>query len=353
MTSEAEGDSPEKRAQISPNTRRAYEAALRGFEGSGRPETDAGVAAYLGELYDHGRSAAVAAMVVAALRFRAKLHGRPSPVGAAAERALAGFRRIASERGYGKVAGISWEQADRVAAMAEHSGGLPGLRDAAIIAVASDALLRVSEISALYVDDVGLEEQTVLIWSSKTDQEGAVQFLGEPTVARVRAWLLGSGLTQGPLFRAVLKGNPVADGTPDGEEHPPHHHPPRPGRRGGWPHQRTQPARGQRAEPGERRRHPGRDTGSRTLVLTRHAGALRAGGAGGTGSRGEAPLRLVTKRRNGGFVGRFVHPIAYRQLPAGMRGSFNETACSLITGCGRRILSEIGNNELLQMKSTR
>ena len=212
MTSEAEGDSPEKRAQISPNTRRAYEAALRGFEGSGRPETDAGVAAYLGELYDHGRSAAVAAMVVAALRFRAKLHGRPSPVGAAAERALAGFRRIASERGYGKVAGISWEQADRVAAMAEHSGGLPGLRDAAIIAVASDALLRVSEISALYVDDVGLEEQTVLIWSSKTDQEGAVQFLGEPTVARVRAWLLGSGLTQGPLFRAVLKGNRLPTG---------------------------------------------------------------------------------------------------------------------------------------------
>ena len=55
---------------------------------------------------------------------------------------------MATERGYGKMAGIRWEQADR---------------------------------------------------------EGAVQFLGEPTVARVRALLLGSGLTEGPLFRSVHK----------------------------------------------------------------------------------------------------------------------------------------------------
>ena len=212
MTSEAAGDSPETRAPISPNTRRAYEAALRGFEGSGRPETDAGVAAYLGELYVQGKSAACAAMVVAALRFRAKTHGGPSLVGAEAERALAEFRRLASERGYGKVAGISWEQADRAAAMAEHSGGPAGLRDAAIIAVASDALLRVSEIEALDVSDVNLEEQTLLIRRSETDQEGAVQYLGKPTTGRVRAWLLASGLTQGPLFRAILKGNRLRTG---------------------------------------------------------------------------------------------------------------------------------------------
>ena len=113
MTSEAAGDSPETRAPISPNTRRAYEAALRGFERSGHPETDAGVAAYLGELYVQGKSAACAAMVVAALRFRAKTHGGPSLVGVEAERALAKFRRLASERGYGKVARIRWEQAVR------------------------------------------------------------------------------------------------------------------------------------------------------------------------------------------------------------------------------------------------
>ena len=135
-------------------------------------------------------------------------------MGPEAERALAGFRRMAAERGYGQVAGIRWEQADRVAEMAEESGALAGLRDAAIIAVASDALLRVSEISALDVGDVDLEEQTVLIRRSKTDQEGAgaVQFLGEPTVARVRAWLLGASLTQGALFRSLYKGGRLRTG---------------------------------------------------------------------------------------------------------------------------------------------
>ena len=194
-------------ASIAANTRRAYEGALRQFEQSAYPETDAGMAAYLGGLYEQGRSAASADLVVAALRFRARLHGRPSPVGAAALRVLAGFRRLAAGRGRGMVTGVRWEAADRAAEMAERAGDLGGLRDAAIVAVASDALLRVSEIAALDVPDVNLTEQTVLIRRSKTDQDGkgAVQFLGPPTAERIRAWLLGAGLTEGALFRAVDK----------------------------------------------------------------------------------------------------------------------------------------------------
>ena len=198
-------------ASIAENTRRAYAGALRQFESTGQPETDAGVAAYLSRLYEQGRSAACAGMVVAALRFRARLHGRPSPVGAATTRVLAGFRRLAAERGRGKVAGVDWEQADRTAAMAEQPGDLAGLRDAAIVAVASDVLLRVSEIVALDVPDVDLAEQTVLIRHSKTDQEGkgAVQFLGQPTMERIQAWLQASDLTDGALFRAVNKSGRV------------------------------------------------------------------------------------------------------------------------------------------------
>ena len=142
------------RASIADNTRRAYETALRRFEQSEYPETDGGIAAYLSHLYEQGRSAACAAMLVTALRFRAKLRGFPSPVGAAATRILAGFRRLAYGRGRGKVTGVRWEQADRAAAMAEQPGNMAGLRDAAIVAVASDALLRVSEVAALDVSDV-------------------------------------------------------------------------------------------------------------------------------------------------------------------------------------------------------
>ena len=63
------------------------------------------------------------------------------------------------------------------------------------------------EVAALDVSDVNLAEQTVFIRRSKTDQEGkgTVQFLGKPTTERIQAWLLNSGLTEGPLFRAVNK----------------------------------------------------------------------------------------------------------------------------------------------------
>jgi len=171
------------------------------------------VAAYLGRLFEEGRSTACATQVVAALRFRAKLAGRPSPVGAAAARVLAGFRRQAQGRGRGQVAGVRWEEADRAMELAEGRGDLRGLRDAAILAVASDALLRVSEMTDLDVSDVSLTEQTVRIRHSKTDQEGegSVQFLGQPTVARVRAWLVAACLTEGALFRAVRKGRPFGE----------------------------------------------------------------------------------------------------------------------------------------------
>ena len=199
------------RASIADNTRRAYETALRRFEQSEYPETDAGIAAYLSSLYEQGRSAACAAMVVAALRFRARLRGCRSPVGPATTRVLAGFRRLARGRGRGKVTGVRWEQADQAAAMAEQRGNLAGLRDAAIVAVASDAMLRVSEVAALDVSDVNLAGQTVLIRRSKTDQEGkgTAQFLGKPTTERIQAWLLNSGLTEGALFRAVNRSGRV------------------------------------------------------------------------------------------------------------------------------------------------
>ena len=151
------------RASIADNTRRAYETALRRFEQSEYPETDGGIAAYLSHLYEQGRSAACAAMLVAALRFRAKLRGYPSPVGAAATRILAGFRRLAYGRGRGKVTGVRWEQADRAAAMAEQPGNMAGLRDAAIVAVASDALLRLNFPGKIIAKSVQVGEKKELL----------------------------------------------------------------------------------------------------------------------------------------------------------------------------------------------
>ena len=88
-----------------------------------------------------------------------------------------------------------------------------GLRDAALIAVASDTLLRVSEVAALEVADIDFTSSTVTVRRSKTDQEGegAVLCLGKPTLRRVRNWLDASDLEGGPLFRPVRVGGAVGD----------------------------------------------------------------------------------------------------------------------------------------------
>ena len=97
---------------------------------------------------------------------------------------------FASTRGRGQVAGVAGNGGESI----------HGLRDAAILAVASDAMLRVSELAALRVGDIGAGEDnaaTVTVRHSKTDQEGegAVLFLGPSTAARISAWLGAAGVS--------------------------------------------------------------------------------------------------------------------------------------------------------------
>ena len=76
----------------------------------------------------------------------------------------------------------------------------------------SDGLLRISEARALTVDDVTFEADgtgRLRIRASKTDPEGegAVLFLGAPTVQRIRRWLTAAEVADGPLFRRVWLGD--------------------------------------------------------------------------------------------------------------------------------------------------
>ena len=102
---------------------------------------------------------------------------------------------------------MAQKQADTAVAVVERrDGSVRGLRDAVLLAVLSDGLLRVSEAAALEVADLEAEDaNTLTIRRSKTDQEaeGAVQYIGEPTVARVRAWLDAAGIAAGPLFQRL------------------------------------------------------------------------------------------------------------------------------------------------------
>ena len=109
-----------------------------------------------------------------------------------------------------QVAGVQWEAADVVAALAGNGGhAVKGLRDAAIVAVMSDAMLRVSELCGLDVADLEAEAPlTLTIRRSKTDQtgQGAVLPLRKATVRRMRRWLDAAAITDGPLFRGVRRG---------------------------------------------------------------------------------------------------------------------------------------------------
>lgn len=89
---------------------------------------------------------------------------------------------------------------------------LSGIRDAALISIMSDAMLRISEAAVLLVSDVTEETDgsgRASVRRSKTDQEGrgTVLYLGRPTMTRVRAWREAANVNDGALFRSVSRGN--------------------------------------------------------------------------------------------------------------------------------------------------
>jgi integrase len=87
-------------------------------------------------------------------------------------------------------------------------GDAQGLRDAALMSLAYDGGLRVSELSAAQIDH--LEPQSdgsglLFIPRSKTDQaaEGSWAWVSPDSIRRIQAWLVQSGIEDGPLFRRV------------------------------------------------------------------------------------------------------------------------------------------------------
>ena len=209
-------------AAMAENTRRAYQSALnrireylhkQGQELAGLDDSQ--LAEYLTALHESGSSPASASLACAAVRFLAKVTGQPSPAGPLSGRVLAGIRRQGKDRGRGQVQGLQWSQADTAAALASNGDrALAGLRDAALIALMSDCLLRVSEAVALDLDAITFESDgtaRLSIRHSKTDQEGQGEtlFVGAPTVSRTKAWISGAAIESGPLFRRVRRGEVV------------------------------------------------------------------------------------------------------------------------------------------------
>ena len=196
-------------ASVSKNTERAYRRAVKALEEwlNGRELTDALLADYISELfYDGGRSPSGIGQIVAAVSWRLNT----SMIGDITKKALAGIRREGVGRGRGQVQGITWDEVDSICDLCEEEGTLKGLRDALLIRLMSDCLLRVSEAVAVNIND--FYKNTLTVRRSKTDQEGegASLFVCDETFDLLWRYLERARLTEGALFRRMVKGDQLS-----------------------------------------------------------------------------------------------------------------------------------------------
>jgi site-specific recombinase XerD len=207
------------RAEKAPATRRAYGTdfaifrtwcAQRGADPL--PAAAETVAAFLASEAGRGVRPSTIGRRVAAIRYAHKLAGFPITTDDERVRAtVRGIRRSLGAASNRKAPAT----ADKIVAMAPVVGGrLSEIRDRALLLIGFAGAFRRSELVALDVEDVEEmpEGLRVTIRRSKTDQEGLGAVVALPRgsvacpVAAFRAWIRAAGITAGPVFRPVAKG---------------------------------------------------------------------------------------------------------------------------------------------------
>ena len=199
------------KASIAENTQKAYQRALHSLETwlSGRTLSDALLANYLTGLHETGKSPATIGQAVAAVKWQLKHQLQETFNFPITQATLAGIRREGKDRGRGQVDGLIWQDVERVCVYAETEGTIAGLRDAAMIRLMSDCLLRISEVVTVNVGD--FKEKTLTLRSSKTDQEGTGEslYVCDATRNILKRYREHAGITRGALFRYIRRGDHI------------------------------------------------------------------------------------------------------------------------------------------------
>ncbi len=203
----------------SARTIEVYRLALLDFddyctleERSERPATPQTVADYIAELADRGLKVSTIRVRLAAIAYAHRLTALPDPTTSEVVRAaMAGIARQHGTRP-NKKAPMTLDVL-RVMLKATPGHDLISIRDRAILILDYGGMFRRSEIAALDVADLSFESDrlTVIVHRSKTDQEGKGLVKHFPLlsdaqlcpVRAIRAWLVASGIKQGPLFRPI------------------------------------------------------------------------------------------------------------------------------------------------------
>ena len=199
------------KASIAENTLKAYQLALQSLTVwlSGRVLSDALLANYITALHEAGKSPATIGQVVAAVKWQLKHQSQETVNFPITQATLAGIRREGKDRGRGQVDGLIWQDVERVCIYAETEGTLAGLRDAAMIRLMSDCLLRISEVVAVNVVD--FRERTLTVQASKTDQEGTGEslYVCDATRNVLNQYRERADIARGALFRHIRRGDHI------------------------------------------------------------------------------------------------------------------------------------------------
>ncbi len=211
-------------AARSPATLRAYATDWRAFVAwwmehavDALPATPHTITLFLADL--PGRPSTLRRKLAAiAVMHRAAEHDSPTEHGMV-RATFAGIRRERGAAPRPKTALLVDELRAAVATCGERR---IDLRDRALVLVGFVGALRRSELVGLDVDDVRFEDEGLVLRlrRSKTNQEGeleevAVLYGSDPRTCPVRAlqaWLGTSGISEGPLFRAVDRAGRVGRG---------------------------------------------------------------------------------------------------------------------------------------------
>ena len=202
------GMGEEIRANVSDNTLKAYEHATRGLEDwlDGRMLNDAVLAEYIRFLHTNGKSPATINLLLSAVKWMAEYHGIDNVAGAITKHTWSEIRGGDKPRERRRTDGLTWAEVERVCTVAESSETVAGLRDAAMISLMSDCLLRISEAVAVDVEDIG--EEGLLIHRG---EQGDVLYICEWTRQLIKRYLQKAGIASGALFRRIRFQNHVTE----------------------------------------------------------------------------------------------------------------------------------------------
>jgi site-specific recombinase XerD len=205
-------------------TRKAYASDWRIFDAwcvsqglTALPADPAAVAGFIADEARKGVKVSTLGRRIAAIKYRHKTADLASPTDDERVKAVVRGARRAVGVAPRKLAAATSEKTISMSTLTRT--GLAGKRDRAILLLGFALAARRSELVALNVEDIQEcpEGLRVTIRKSKTNQEGAGATIAvcrgsiACPVAAILDWLAAAGISEGPVFRPIRKGDHLSD----------------------------------------------------------------------------------------------------------------------------------------------